>query len=307
MARTVAIRRVDAAAAVILAVTAGALVPLVPLAVGVAVAAGLLALWLVTAMVLFGGGVWLSMAIPVAAVVPPLAAAGFARHLHERRLAARARRGVTALQRFHAPALARRLADNPDYLASPRTRRLSILFVDLAGFTGLSEALGLEGTRALVETFHRRTADVISRHDGLVLNYLGDGLLAVFGLPDVGPDDPDRALAAALALVDAVRAIAPPAPEAVMDARVGLHADDVVVSRLGHETHQQVTVTGDGVNLASRLMEVAKDAGGSIAASSALMGSLSGPPPAPPTSVVTAAIRGRRARAEVALWQLPRR
>jgi adenylate cyclase len=210
------------------------------------------------------------------------------------------------LQRFHSPALARRLAEDPDYLARPERRRLSILFVDLAGFTGLSEALGLDGTQALLKTFHARAAGVVGDHGGLVLNFLGDGLLAVFGLPESGPDDADRALAAALALVPTVRAVPPPVPGAGLDARVGLHRDEVVVSRLGHDAHQQVTVAGDGVNLASRLMGVAKTGGAGVAASAALMEALTAPPPQPPTSFITAPVRGRRESVDVALWQLPR-
>lgn len=305
--RTDALRRIDAAASVALATGGVVLVALLPLAIGVALACGLLTLWLLVVGAAFEAGLWMSMGVPVAAAGPALAGAAVARHLHERHLAARARRGVTMLQRFQSPALARRLAEDPDFLTRPQVFRLAILFVDLAGFTGLSEVLGPERTEALLKAFHARVADVVHAHDGVVLNYMGDGALAVFGMPDPRADDADRALGAALALVAAVRALPAPSPDApAPDCRVGLHLDRVVVSRLGHEAHQQVSVSGDGVNLSSRLMDVAKTAGANVAASSSLVDALASPPPAPPGALLATPIRGRRASVDVALWTVPR-
>ena len=290
-----------------LAVGGVVLVALLPLAVGVACAVGLLTLWLLAAGAAFHAGLWLSMGLPVTAAGPALAGAAVARHLHERRLAERARRGVSMLQRFQSPALARRLAEDSDYLSRPERARLAILFVDLAGFTGLSESLGPERTEALLRTFHARVADVVHAHGGVVLNYMGDGVLAVFGMPDAHADDADKALGAALSLVTAIRELPPAAPgETSLDARAGLHLGEVVLSRLGHETQQQISVSGDGVNLASRLMDVAKGAGANVAASSALVDALVRPPCPSPGALLSTAIRGRRAPLDAALWTVPR-
>jgi len=307
LVRTTDLRRLDAAASTGLAVAGTVLVALLPLAVGVLLACGLLTLWLLTAMAAFEAGLWLSMGLPIAAAGPAIAGAALARHLYERRLAARARQGVTMLQRFQSPALARRLAEDPRYLEKPETRRLAVLFVDLAGFTGLSETLGPERTEALLRAFHARVADVVHDHGGVVLNYMGDGALAVFGIPDGRADDADRALGAAVALVKAIRTLAVGAPDAPsLDGRAGVHMDTVVLSRLGHAEQQQVTVTGDGVNLASRLMDVAKSAGANVAASAAATDALTAPPSPAPDALFSTPIRGRRAAVDVALWTLPR-
>nr|WP_269751176.1 adenylate/guanylate cyclase domain-containing protein [Acuticoccus mangrovi] len=305
LVRNVAVRRVDVAATGAIAVAGSLAIALAPLTAGLAIAMGLLAAWLAAVCVMFAEGVWLSLALPTAVAVPVFAVVAAARYLVERRRAARDRQGVTRLGRFQSPALARRLADDPTYLARPVTATVAVLFVDLKGFTGHSERLGLDGTQRLLKDFHANTADVVHAGGGVVLNYMGDGALAVFGMPDTRPDDADRALLAARALIAAVRATAPPdGAVGDLDARVGLHFDDVVMSRLGHDEHQQVTVTGDAVNVASRLMDVAKGAGANIAASAALMAALTRPAQPPAEAMITAPIRGRAATIEVALWSL---
>lgn len=300
LVRTPALRRLDVAVAGALAVACTVLVALLPLAAGAMVTLLALALWTVIVCVAFMQGLWLSLALPIAAVVPPTALAALARQLHERRVARTAQAGVTELQRFHSPALTARLAD-PAYLAQPQTATLCILFVDLAGFTGLAERLGPERSEVLLKAFHSRVAEAVGAAGGLVLNYMGDGALAVFGAPEAAPDDADRALAAGLDLVGAGGAPDASATPPVR-ARAGLHRDRVMLSRLGHETHQQVSVSGDGVNLASRLLEAAKNAGADLAASRPLMKALAAPPPRPPTATTSVDVRGRRAPVDVAFF-----
>jgi adenylate cyclase len=87
--------------------------------------------------------------------------------------------------------------------------------------------------------------------------------------------------------------------------RIGLHHGPVVVSRLGHDTHQQITIAGDSVNLASRLMEVAKQETATIAASAALVAAMAMPPSPAPDARRTVPIRGRSGEVEVALWRTP--
>jgi adenylate cyclase len=90
---------------------------------------------------------------------------------------------------------------------------------------------------------------------------MGDGVLAVFGLPKPRSDDAARALAAIEALNDSMSAWLtklPPAARERLDFRIGLHFGPVILSRLGSPTQQQITATGDTVNVANRLLEVAK-------------------------------------------------
>jgi adenylate cyclase len=86
--------------------------------------------------------------------------------------------------------------------------------------------------------------------------------MAVFGLPKPRADDAARALAAVEALRESMTAWLselPPTAQHRLDFRIGLHFGPAILSRLGSPTQQQITATGDTVNVASRLLEVAKE------------------------------------------------
>jgi adenylate cyclase len=143
----------------------------------------------------------------------------------------------------------------------------AILFVDLSGFTGLSELLGAQRTRDFLKQFHSIIEDEALGYSGYVESFMGDGAMLVFGLPAPRTDDAQRAIDAALSLGRALKAwIAGLAlPEAnTLGVRIGVHYGAVVLSRLGAEPHQHITATGDIVNVASRLLEVGKTMGAEI-------------------------------------------
>jgi adenylate cyclase len=103
-----------------------------------------------------------------------------------------------------------------------------------------------------------------------VLTFMGDGAMLVFGLPAPKADDAWRAIEAARGLSHASRAwLAARQAESgrALGVRLGLHYGAVVLSRLGADTHQHITATGDTVNVASRLLEVAKQHGSTLAVS----------------------------------------
>lgn len=146
----------------------------------------------------------------------------------------------------------------------PVERDAAVVFLDLSGFTGLSEQLGATGTRALLKDFHSIVEDETTRHGGLVGTFMGDGAMLLFGLPKSGEDDPQHALAATFALWDALQpwiGTVNKTQEAGIGLRIGLHCGPVMLSRLGPDTHQHITVSGDTVNVASRLLEIASDHG----------------------------------------------
>jgi adenylate cyclase len=114
--------------------------------------------------------------------------------------------------------------------------------------------------------------DEVARHGGLVTSFMGDGAMAVFGLPDPGPEDAAHALATALAIGPRIRAWLRERPEgSEVDLRVGAHCGEVVVSRLGGAGHQHITATGDSVNVTSRLLEVGKGLGARLVVSEDLL------------------------------------
>ncbi|WP_300038193.1 CHASE2 domain-containing protein [uncultured Roseobacter sp.] len=295
----------DAGHAVLL--TAASMVALIclPLGAGAAVVAFLVAGSFAVITGLFATGIWMSAALPLICAVPPSLACGGLRYRTERRRAHRSEQAVRALRRFQSPMLADRIAREPDYLLRPVTRDMQVFFVDLTGFTTLSQKLGSEGTRALLSRFHSLVGEEIEGAGGSVLNYMGDGALAVFGLAETGEvHSADACIGAALALAQKLEAEDSFArTDGTPACRIGLHSGPVVLSRLGTDTHQQVTVSGDTVNLASRLMEVAKEERAAIVASGEFMQNVMTPPGAARSAQVR--IRGREGTVQVHAWTVP--
>ena len=91
--------------------------------------------------------------------------------------------------------------------AAGERRQLTVLFCDLVGSTPLSQQLDAEEWREVVEAYHRTAAAAVTRFGGHVAQYLGDGLLVYFGWPTAREDDPERAIRAGLAMLDAMESL----------------------------------------------------------------------------------------------------
>ena len=81
-------------------------------------------------------------------------------------------------------------------------RHLTVMFTDLVGSTALATKLDLEDLRSVISAYHKCVAETVARFDGFVAKYMGDGVLAYFGYPQAHEDDAERAVRAALALVE---------------------------------------------------------------------------------------------------------
>jgi class 3 adenylate cyclase/tetratricopeptide (TPR) repeat protein len=128
-------------------------------------------------------------------------------------------------------------------------RLVTVLFADLVGFTLFAEARDAEEVRETLSRYFALASDVIARYGGTVEKFIGDAVMAVWGTPTAHEDDAERAVRAALELVDAVPGVA-----AGTQARAGLLTGEAVVT-LG--ATNQGMVAGDLVNTASRLQSVA--------------------------------------------------
>jgi len=303
------VRKTDAAAALVL-VTAGCLALfLLPLVTGAMLFLGLLGGWIAVTAIFFSQSYWLSVALPIAVSLPPLAGFALVRHLFDRREAKAHEKARKALGRFQAPALADSIAEDPSFLQSPRAQNAAVLFVDLAGFTAVSETLGPVATRDLLKEFHALVVDQCSCHEGVVLDFMGDGAMVAFGVPDPSQMDSARALQASFALNSKIKTWMENLPQAakLQGVRIGAHCGQIVLSRLGHDQQQQIAASGDCVNVASRLLEIAREHGASIAVSSQLLSEARTAAPALPapdkTKVV--GIRGRSQDMSVAMWVNP--
>jgi class 3 adenylate cyclase len=137
---------------------------------------------------------------------------------------------------------------------------VTALFADMAGFTSISERLGEEGTFALIQPIYALMTSAVREHGGSVQDFTGDGIIALFGVPDAVEDAPLRACRAGLAIHERLAATAP-AIEARHGVRpqmrIGVNSGLVVVAQIRGEG-SPVTALGDTVNLASRLQTLAE-------------------------------------------------
>ncbi len=128
-------------------------------------------------------------------------------------------------------------------------RLVSVLFADLVGFTTLAEGRDAEDTRQLLSSYFDLARDVIGRYGGTVEKFIGDAVMAVWGAPVAQEDDAERAVRAALDLVDAVQSLGPS-----IEARAAVLTGEAAVT-IG--ATNEGMVAGDLVNTASRLQSVA--------------------------------------------------
>ncbi len=131
----------------------------------------------------------------------------------------------------------------------------SVLFVDLVGFTSLSEARDPEEVRELLSRYFDVARRTITRYGGVVEKFIGDAVMAVWGTPAAQEGDTERAVRAALDLVDAVDVLGGEAGAPLLSARAGVVTGEVAVT-LG--ARGEGMVAGDAVNTAARVQAVAK-------------------------------------------------
>src|SRR5437588_11316866 len=140
-------------------------------------------------------------------------------------------------------------AEAPVRRAAPSAgeRKLAtVLFADVVGFTSLAENTDPEAVARTVDSAFRRMAEVVESYGGTVDKYLGDALMAVFGVPVAHDDDAERAVAAALAMRELGGDLA---------FAIGINSGEVMATAVGRDG--DVTVIGDAVNVAARLEKAA--------------------------------------------------
>jgi adenylate cyclase len=199
------------------------------------------------------GGYWVDFLLPVG--VTSLLGVG-ADVLARRRLR-------DALGRYVSPDIAARVERNPQSLAGER-RQVSILFSDLRGFTTLSEHMAPDQmAERLTEYFDAMTTTIFARR-GMVNDFIGDAILAVFGAPLDDPDHARHAIESALAMGEVLTGLnrrwqAEGLPPLRMG--LGIHTGEVFAGNVGRAGKVKYAVVGDTVNLASRVESLNKELG----------------------------------------------
>ena len=158
-------------------------------------------------------------------------------------------------------------------------RSLAIMFADIRGFTPFAEPLLPYDVVHALNRYYDEVGRVIAEHDGHIDNYMGDGLLAVFGM-EHAPHSARRAVAAARGMIAAVEQLKPYF-EAVygrsFDIGIGIHYGEVIVGAVGASGRRRVTIVGDAVNAAARIEAATKAVGAKVLISSATYSELDEP------------------------------
>jgi len=171
---------------------------------------------------------------------------------------------------FHGPdalfcdACGQRLGGDPQIVGVPQEtererKQVTVLFSDLSGSTSMSERLDPEEVKEIMSQVFGEAAQVVTKYSGFIEKFIGDAIMALFGVPDAHEDDPVRAIMVARELSDLVEAMNPKLEERAGQAlsmHTGINTGLVVTGEVDIQVGTHGT-TGDTINLASRLRSLA--------------------------------------------------
>ena len=140
--------------------------------------------------------------------------------------------------------------------AGEERKRITVLFCDLVGFTERSDRADPEDVKAMLRVYHTLLKQTVEHFGGTVDKFIGDAVLAVFGAPVGHEDDPERAIRAALQILDDVQEANAAHPGLELAVRIGIETGEAVIA-FGQGPQIGESVTGDVVNTASRLQNIA--------------------------------------------------
>src|SRR5512132_4339312 len=129
---------------------------------------------------------------------------------------------------------------------------VSVLFVDLVGFTSRAEQMDPEDVRALLSPYYGHVRDELERYGGTVEKFIGDAVVAIFGAPTAHEDDPERAVRAALTIRDWIRD-----QEGDLQLRIAVTTGEALVALGARPSEGEGMASGDVVNTAARLQAAA--------------------------------------------------
>jgi len=173
------------------------------------------------------------------------------------------KRMKSTMARYMDPGVADQLlaAGEGDDIMGGKSSEITVLFSDIRSFTTITESLGAQGTVKMLNEYFTIMVDCITRHGGMLDKFIGDAIMAGFGLPISYEDNEDRAVKAAIGMItglwewNEVRVARGQEP---LDHGVGLNTGLVVSGNIGSPKRMDYTMIGDGVNLAARLESACK-------------------------------------------------
>ncbi|MCY7318470.1 MAG: adenylate/guanylate cyclase domain-containing protein [Ramlibacter sp.] len=233
-------------------------------------------LWICSRLLL--AGIWLP---PAAALLAGLAACTARTALEGWRNYGDKRRLTRTFGGYVSPSVMREIiAGGPAAVGESRKLHVCVMFTDIRGFTTLSEHLPAEAVVALLNRYFARMTQVVHRHEGTVDKFIGDGLMAFFGAPNLLDAPAKNAFAAAqdmLLALDEVNAEFAAEGRPPLAIGVGLHSGEAVIGHIGSAERHSYTAIGDTVNTASRLEGLCKELGYPVLCSQAVADAVGAP------------------------------
>jgi adenylate cyclase len=164
---------------------------------------------------------------------------------------------------YVTPEVVDMILNNPDMMKGSKIEA-TVLFVDIRGFTSLSEGKEPEGIVDLLNEYFTRVTDVVNRNNGHINKFVGDEAVAVFGAPVADPRHAVTAVKAALEIQKEMTRLnwERKMEDIYLEVGVGINSGEMVAGSIGSEEKREYTVIGDSVNVGSRLTSLAK--GGEI-------------------------------------------
>lgn len=171
------------------------------------------------------------------------------------------KRMKSTMSRYMDPSISEQLLSKGEDILGGTSTIATILFSDIRGFTTLTEELGPQGTVSLLNEYFTIMVDCIHREGGMLDKFIGDAIMAAFGMPISRDDDEDRGLRAAISMISDlaewnIKRVAE--GKFPVDMGIGLNTDTVVSGNIGSPKRMDYTLIGDGVNLAARLESACK-------------------------------------------------
>ena len=173
------------------------------------------------------------------------------------------KRMKSTMSRYMDPGIAEQLMGDgggEEFLGG-KSSEITVLFSDIRSFTTITESLGAQGTVKMLNDYFTIMVDCITREGGMLDKFIGDAIMAGFGIPVSHDDDEDRAVRAAIAMIVELwewNVEREARGEDPIDHGVGLNTGMVVSGNIGSPKRMDYTMIGDGVNLAARLESACK-------------------------------------------------
>ena len=171
------------------------------------------------------------------------------------------KRMKSTMSRYIDPGIADQLmSDGTDIMGGQETVA-TVLFSDVRSFTTITESLGAQGTVALLNEYFDIMVDAISEQGGMVDKFIGDAIMAGFGIPIAHEDDEDRSVRAGINMIKRLwdwNLEREKKGQMAIDMGLGINTDMLVSGNIGSSKRMDYTMIGDGVNLAARLESACK-------------------------------------------------